>query len=115
MNKLKTYNNFINEGVRDMMTPKSNVDEIADNLFLHKYPDVGTFDYKKYGFTINYDNSTFDRPHGVSDIHIVFNDEDGNEWVMFITDGETHYPRIQFMGGNKNKINHINYHFNRFL
>ena len=26
MNKLKTYNNFINEGVRDMMTPKSEED-----------------------------------------------------------------------------------------
>lgn len=97
---MKSYKEYIYEGIRDKMTPRTvgEVDVAIDKL-LHRFPELGKFDYKKYGFTINFDKSALDKPKEASSIHFVFMDKDGNRWDMFI---DKTGKRIEFMSGMPN-------------
>ena len=105
-----TQNNTVgNTTVRSMMTPRTGLDDIVDK-YLHKYPQLGTFDYTKYGWTVDFDKSTFDEPHSSESIHIVFRDRDDKEWVMFIETDTTSRPvQIHLMVGRGNGNRGVNF------
>jgi len=89
---------------------KNNTDALYDivDKYLHKYPQLGTFDYRMYGWSVDFDKSMFDEPQGTKSVHIVFKNDEGDEWVMFIEDRNPEPPQIVFMTGAKNKNKFLN-------
>jgi hypothetical protein len=78
--------------------------------YLHKYPALGTFDYRSYGWSVDFNESRFDSPAGSLTIHIVFLDPDGNDYVLYIRPPKDLEPaQIDFTSGprNKNKFIHL--------
>jgi ankyrin repeat protein len=103
-----------NTSVRSMMTPRTGLDDIVDK-YLYKYPQLGTFDYTKYGWTVDFDKSTFDEPHSSESIHIVFRDRDDKEWVMYIEPDTTSRPvQIHLIVGRDNGTKGINFKFQSY-
>jgi len=82
--------------------------------YLHKYPQLGTFDYRMYGWTVDFDKSMFDEPLGTKSVHIVFRNDEGDEWIMYIQDRKPEPPQIVFMTGASNKYKFINLRIQSF-
>jgi hypothetical protein len=101
------YDNTIDKD-KELRT-KEELDSIVSK-YLHKWPELGVFDYRSYGWSVDFNESTFDNPIGSSTIHIVFLDSAGNDYVLYIRPPQNASPaQIDFASGprNKNKFIHL--------
>jgi hypothetical protein len=74
------------------------------NSFLINYPSLGTFDYHKYNWTVDFDSSMFNEPQGSNTLHIVFTDPSSNEWTMFIHSADGTTPYISLTSGPRSNL-----------
>ena len=63
---------------------------------------------------MDFDKSRLDEPEGSTSIHLVFKNNDGDEWTMFIEPGDNNQPQIIFMTGPGNKSKFFKSKFQSF-